>query len=319
MNKTKENKFKKWFNSISFAILPFCVFLVLQMLAWGGNQLIYTPGVNHPWTALDKYIPIVSWFIWFYYLTFPVGIVSYFYCASVNKKRTFNVIVTVWIMTFISGLFYYFYPTEMIKPIDTYPIKSLSDRMMVNTWQTGNPNCCFPSGHCMMAIGSFLCVYNQKDMKWWAKIAVMFSAVMTVLATVFLKQHYIADFYATFCIMVPTYIIVCLCKVGDKMTNKYCKEVFSGVPNTKTDTSIEKIRIIQEDSNIQKADLAIESPVESENNVDIIKSEKKIKLPRDFKDQENVNNVDASIDKLDASNIENNKDKNDKNNENDNK
>lgn len=235
MTKTKENKFVKWFKSISYAILPFCVWLVLQMLAWGGNQLIYDPGVNHPWLPIDRVMPTISWFVWFYYLTFPVGILAYFYCASVNRKRTYTVAVTLWIMTFISGLFYYFYPTEIIKPIDTYEIKSLSDRFMVATWKSGNPNCCLPSGHCMMALGSFLCIYDQKDVKWYVRVFITFSAIMTFLATLFIRQHYILDCITTLVIMLTAYIIVRLLKVGEKMDNKYNKKVFEGVPTISAD------------------------------------------------------------------------------------
>lgn len=226
--KTKENKFVKWIKSISYAILPFLIWVVLQALAWGGNQLIYTPGVNHPWLPIDKVIPTVSWFIFFYYLTFPVGLLAYFYCVSVNKKRTYEIAVSLWIMTFISGLFYYFYPTEMIKPIDTYEVKSLADRLLVMTWKTGNPNCCLPSGHCMMALGSFLCVYDQKDVKWWVRLFISFSAVMTFLATLFCRQHYILDCITTLVIMLTAYIVIRLCKVGEKMENRYCKKVFAG-------------------------------------------------------------------------------------------
>ena len=139
-----------------------------------------------------------------------------------NKKQTFNVAVTVWISAIVCGLIYYFYPTEIIKPLDTYEIKNLSDAMMVNTWKTGNPNCCLPSGHCMMALGSLLCVYNRKELKWWIRVLVAFSCVMTFGATIFLRQHYILDLVASLILVTLVYTIVCLCKVGDKMVKKFC-------------------------------------------------------------------------------------------------
>lgn len=270
--KTKETKFVKWIKSISYAILPFLIWVVLQAVAWGGNQLIYTPGVNHPWLPIDKLIPTVSWFVYFYYLTFPVGLLAYFYCASVNKKRTYEIAVSLWIMTFISGLIYYFYPTEMIKPIDTYEIKSFADQLLVMTWKAGNPNCCLPSGHCMMALGSFLCVYDQKDVKWWVKLFITFSAIMTFLATLFCRQHYIIDCIATLVIMLTAYIVIRLCKVGEKMEKRFCKKAVAGVQNNDVyDSNIkeELINYIQS----RKSEMATSQPSSMEDDqTDIIQS-----------------------------------------------
>lgn len=278
MSKTKENKLWLWIKSISFAILPFCIWLVFQALAWGGNQAIYTPGVNHPALPIDDVIPTVSWFIWFYYLTFPVGILAYFYCASTNRKQTYTIAVTLWIVTFISGLFYYFYPTEMIKPMDTYEIKNLSDKIMVRTWKTGNPNCCLPSGHCMMALGSFLCVATNKDVKWYVRVFVSFSAAMTFLATLFCRQHYILDCITTVVIMLPVYFILKAFKVGDKMEAKYCKKIFVGVPENNIQNEIDNTQQMEENAVVEETQIVeddntknnVSDETQSSDNIDLI-------------------------------------------------
>ena len=92
MQEKKVSKTKRFFKQISYAILPFFIFVAVLLVTYFGNQLIYNLrggnyGSNYPEIPLDSQVPLIPWFVYFYYLTFPLGLVTFFYLAY---KRLFN-------------------------------------------------------------------------------------------------------------------------------------------------------------------------------------------------------------------------------------
>lgn len=90
---------EKWhfFKEISYAIVPFLIFVAVLLVSYFGNQLLYEwldmKGTDYPKIPLDDEVPLIPWFVYFYYLTFPLGLVTFFYLAYKDKKRftTFSV------------------------------------------------------------------------------------------------------------------------------------------------------------------------------------------------------------------------------------
>lgn len=215
----KESKLKKLFGAIGYAIVPFLIFLFIQELSWTGNMLLGRPAVFFPEIWLDSKIPLISEFIWVYYLTFPLAIFTYFWVAAKDKKHHWNLWLTICVSFFISGIIYFFWQTEMIKP-DLVP-ETLSDKLLLLTWGACDPINCFPSQHCFMAIAIILGFHNQKKTTpAWLRWTCCVIGVLIILATVFLRQHYVLDFVSSFVIMVPTYLIAKYCKFGDFMVRK---------------------------------------------------------------------------------------------------
>ncbi len=216
--KASNSKIKIIWHKISYAVLPFLIFLIVQELAYSGNMFLGKPGA-HPEIWLDKHIPVVSQFIWVYYLTFPLAIFCFFWVSAKNEKRMWNVWLTAVIAFAISGIIYFFWQTEMVKP-DFTPV-TISDKFMVWTWNATKPINCFPSQHCFMAISIVLCMYNIKDgTPAWLRWTCYVISVLIFMATVFLRQHYVLDLISALVIMLPIYFIIKACKFGDKMVLK---------------------------------------------------------------------------------------------------
>ena len=101
-----KDKFKNFYSKIKYAIIPFFIFVLCLCLSYFGNQLIYNiignPGSNYPEIELDKHIPLIPWFVYFYYLTFPLGIITFFYIAYKDKKSLYNIFLTLCISFLIS-------------------------------------------------------------------------------------------------------------------------------------------------------------------------------------------------------------------------
>lgn len=213
MKKTMQ-KLKNFVGKISYAIKPFVIFVATLFVTYFGNQLIYSfcglkGGTQWPWIPLDDQIPVISWFVWFYYLTFPLGAITFFYLAYANKGAFKRLYHTLLISFAISGIFYLAFQTRFIKP-DFDPV-TLSDRLVVRTWDSTNPINCFPSQHSFMAIGMIIaCLTAGKEMKWWFKIPTILCSVMILLATFFIKQHFFLDWIGSLAIMLIVYVGIVL-------------------------------------------------------------------------------------------------------------
>lgn len=220
-------KFKKFFNRISYAIIPFIIFVIVLLVSYFGNQLLYTRGLtifkasNYPEIELDSQIPLISWFVYPYFLTFPLGIIAFFYLSYVNKKAFYNLYITLIICFAISGIIYFFAQTVFTKP-DFEP-KTFTDKIVVWTWGSTNPVNCFPSQHCFMAFAMIIGVATASSkgatgkMNIFFKIFTLIVSILIVCATVFIRQHFFLDIIASFDIMFIIYPIVHVFKWGEKL------------------------------------------------------------------------------------------------------
>ncbi|MBR1890630.1 MAG: phosphatase PAP2 family protein [Clostridia bacterium] len=220
---------KKFFSKFAYAIIPFAIFICSLLLSFYGNQLLTnyaSEGTMHygttwPETVLDNYVPLVPWFVYIYFLTFPVSILTYFYLASKNKKMHYDIFLTLVISFLISGIIYFFFQSRLIKP-DFTP-DSFTDKLLVWTWNSTNPTNNFPSQHCFMAIAVFIACVDCKEMNKGYRVFGCIASTMIVLSTVFTKQHYVVDFFASLAIMLPVYFLVKFTGIGKKTQNGFDK------------------------------------------------------------------------------------------------
>ncbi len=218
-------KLKQFFSRISYAIIPFIIFAIILFLTFFGVEQLYNAGLinasQYHITTIDSYIPLVPWFIYIYYLTFPLGIILFFYLAYTNKKAFYNLYITLVICFIMSGLIYIFAETILTKP-DFEP-QSFTDKLVVFTWGSTSPVNNFPSQHCFMAFAIIIgCITangsgnDRKMSKIFIYIAIVLS-IMVCMSTVFTKQHYFLDILGSFDIMLIVYPIVRVCGTGDKL------------------------------------------------------------------------------------------------------
>lgn len=209
-NITEKNNSKKGFyGKISYAVKPFIIFVAVLFVSYFGNQFVYwlmgsSGGSNYPEIPLDSKIPLIPWFVYPYYLTFPLGIITFFYLAYANKKSFYQIFYTLVISFAISGVIYLAFQTKFTKP-DFTPV-TFTDQLVVRTWGSTSPINCFPSQHSFMAIAIIIaCLTSGKNMKWWYKIFAISMSIMILLATFFIKQHYFLDWVASLVIMLLVY------------------------------------------------------------------------------------------------------------------
>lgn len=216
-----KEKIKKIYNKISYAIIPFFIFVAVLGVSYLGNQFLYswgvTKGSNYPEIPLDSQIPLIAWFVYPYFLTFPLGLFTFFYLAYKDKKAFYNVFITLIISFAISGVIYLFGQTVFTKP-DFEPV-TFTDKFVVWTWGATNPVNCFPSQHCFMAFAMIIACLTAKEEKMniFFKIFTITCDILIVLATVFIRQHFLLDIFASFIIMFSAFAVCYVFKWGEKL------------------------------------------------------------------------------------------------------
>lgn len=255
MKEETKAKFKAFWGRISYAIVPFIVFVAVLGLTYFGNQLVYrlqgaTGGTNWPQIPLDSQIPYVPWFIYFYFLTFPLGAFTFFYVAYASKKAFWRIFYTLIISFLISGVIYLCWQTRFTKP-DILP-NTFTDKIVIWTWGSTYPINCFPSQHSFMAFAMIIGVLTAgKDMKWWYKAGTVFVCLMIVLATFFVKQHFFLDWVGSLAIMLLAYGAVLLVqyiikKVRQRKTQTKAQTKMHTAQNEKKLQNVQKKKEIQE-------------------------------------------------------------------------
>lgn len=218
-----KEKFIKFYKRISYAILPLIVVIVVMQIAYTGNQILYSAGVvkgsNWVEIPLDSQIPLIPWFVYPYFLTFPWAILTFFYLAYTDKKALYNLTIVLIISFAISGIFYAFGQTVFTKP--EFEPKSFTDKFVVWTWNSTNPVNCFPSQHCFMAFAMIIAVVSSKEKRinFIYKWVTIILSILIVLATVLIRQHFLLDIFASFIIMFAAYGICYAFKWGEKLMN----------------------------------------------------------------------------------------------------
>ena len=195
---------------------------MVLIVSYFGNQLIYSLGWTHGsnWCEieLDKHIPLIPWFVYFYYLTFPLGIITFFMLAYKDKKAFYNLFLTLIISFAISGVIYVFFQTEFTK--SDFTPQTFTDKLVVWTWGSTNPINCFPSQHTFMALTMIIACVSGKNINKLFRILTIFIAIMIILSTVLIRQHFLLDIFGSLDIMGIVYGIVYISGYGEKKALK---------------------------------------------------------------------------------------------------
>ena len=210
-----------WKEFLKATIVVLCVALTI-CITWGIPQLASWGDPNFPSIPLDDHIPLITQFVWVYYFTFPLGIASIYILYFKNREAMWNVVTAFVLACFISMIFYFVYPTEMIKPaLD--PV-TLADKMTIATWHASRPVCCLPSQHCFMALSCIFASFFEKKTHWAIRVFTIICGVLIIMSTVFIKQHYFLDFIASLVIITPIFLTCLFSKWGTSVHSFICNK-----------------------------------------------------------------------------------------------
>lgn len=178
-----------------WAILPLLTILALNCLIYGGSAFVTKNRYHYDFTLdFDRAVPLIPPFIWIYVLAFLFWGVNYILAARRGKDIFYRFVATDLTVHIICLAVFLILPTTNVRP--EILGDSLSEKLLLFIYQTDGgsaPSNLLPSIHCYV---SWLCWRGLKGAKeipkWYQNFSLVF-AVLVIISTQVLKQHYIVD------------------------------------------------------------------------------------------------------------------------------
>ncbi len=173
-----------WKNAIFSLLLVVGVYFTSSLYA----LLNHGPAVLNLHTALDSAIPVVPVFVVPYNSLQPYiysTLLLFLFLRTKYFQSACLAMITVW---FISYGFYYFLQSEVVRPVLT--ATDVFSRAVMNVYAGDNAFNDFPSLH--TSLSTILAIHWVRVNKPLGIILSIWTALI-VAATLFIKQHYIAD------------------------------------------------------------------------------------------------------------------------------
>ena len=192
-----KTKIKKLLNEYIplWSIPPLLTIFVVNSLIYSGSSILTANRYHYDFTtALDRAVPVLPVFVWFYILAFPFWAVGYVLAARQGKDMFYRFVATDLTIHFICFICFILIPTTNIRP--EIAGNTISERilLLVYSLDGGNsPSNLFPSIHCYVSWMCWKGVAGSSAIpKWYQKFSMVF-AVLVIISTQVLKQHYIVD------------------------------------------------------------------------------------------------------------------------------
>ena len=196
-NKLKKIKSWKIFKMIPLgAVIPYtCVFLYQCMVYFFTELYVNQLKEKHDLSLeFDHRIPVVSWFIYIYFLCYLFWIFNILLSGKISKEHFYKVITTSFISITICGIIFIIFPTTIQRPeIKTVGISTF---LLNYLYHIDHPVNLFPSIHCLSSWLAYIAIRNQKEISIWYRLFSFAFAVLVFISTQVLKQHYIIDVLA---------------------------------------------------------------------------------------------------------------------------
>lgn len=157
---------------------------------------------------IDKYIPFIPFFVYFYVIWYPlfvaVGVPTlindggafkrwmYFLMAAFMLTMTFDILVP-------NG--------QGLRP-ENIGSDTLATWLLNRLWAADTPTNVFPSMHVLGCIGNIACVYDSGIFKKWMRIVITVLCVLCSASTVLVKQHAFIDVVGAVALAVPLLLVI---------------------------------------------------------------------------------------------------------------
>ena len=183
-------------------------FVISMFILFFGNAFIYwliksfqtNPiYINY---YLDDKIPFWGWLVYIYDMYYPFSILAFTLLYFKDKKTYYKGIISAIIGCIICYIIILIVPTIMFRPIvpNYDPLTNLV--LKITFFFDEPPLNCFPSLHCLFCF-QIIISYIMSKSTIKRKIWVIIFALLVIISTLFVKQHFIYDVIAALlvCIM----------------------------------------------------------------------------------------------------------------------
>jgi len=168
---------------------------------------------------LDDKIPFWGWFVYVYNMFYPFCILAFCLLFYKDEKAYFKGLISCLIGIIICNIIYLFIPTIMYRPVTPNYDPFTNLVLKITFFFDEPPLNCFPSLHCLFCfqvIISYLISKCTIKRKTW----IIIGALLIILSTLFVKQHFIFDIIAALLVCLIANLLESIFKIYSKFKAK---------------------------------------------------------------------------------------------------
>ena len=178
-----------------WAIPPLMTIVAVNCLIYWGSSALTAGKYHYDFTmAVDRAVPLLPVFVWFYILAFPFWAVGYLLAARRGKDMFYRFVATDLTIHFICFICFIFIPTTNVRP--EIAGNTISEKLLLLVYSMdggSSPSNLFPSIHCYVSWMCWKGVAGSKKIPRWYQIFSLVFAILIIISTQVLKQHYLVD------------------------------------------------------------------------------------------------------------------------------
>ena len=178
-----------------YTIIPLVILMLLNFAVYWGTKPINSGWYHYDLTIpLDDVIPVVPFFIVFYFLAYVQWVFGFIIIARENEETCYRVVSGELIAKLMCIVFLLAMPTMITRPeiTGTGPF-AFALRFL---YKIDVPNHLFPSIHRLESWLCFRFAWNLKKPSKWYRWLMLFISLNVFASVVFLKQHFFVDIIA---------------------------------------------------------------------------------------------------------------------------
>lgn len=178
-----------------WSILPLLSILVVNCLVYWGSGVMTANRYHYDLTlGIDRAVPVIPEFVWIYILAFPFWTCNYILAAQRGKDLFYRFVATDLTVHAACFAVFLLIPTTNIRPEILGNSFSQQILQLVYTLDGGSsPSNLLPSIHCYVSWLCYRGLKGAKEIPRWYQNASLVFAVLIIISTQVLKQHYLVD------------------------------------------------------------------------------------------------------------------------------
>ena len=178
-----------------WCVLPLCAILVVNYLVYFGSGRLTADRYHYDLTlGFDRAVPLVPEFVWIYILAFGFWGLNYILAAQRGRSGYARFVATDLAVHLCCFAVFMILPTTNVRPV--LEGATLSEKMLQFIYDTDGgslPSNLLPSIHCYVSWLSWRGVRGVKAIPLWYQRFSLVMALLVIVSTQVLKQHYIVD------------------------------------------------------------------------------------------------------------------------------
>lgn len=178
-----------------WAVVPLLtILLVNSIVYWGGGILAKNQYHYDFTTTFDRMVPLVPEFVWVYILAYVFWACGYVLASWRGKEIFYRFVATDLAIHGICFIVFVLLPTTNIRP--DIPGNTISEQVLQIVYDLDGgsaPSNLLPSIHCYVSWLCYKVIKGAKEIPVWYQAFSFVFAVLVIISTQVLKQHYIVD------------------------------------------------------------------------------------------------------------------------------